>query len=86
MNHAKEIKTNIMIHDHPKPTEKVVFGFQHIFKSTPKIAARIGLALTAMSICGLGYTMLVETHPEWTTWMGVLGILGAGITTMFGKK
>lgn len=75
-----------MQYDNPKPTEKIVFGFKHIMTPMPKIAARIGLALTAMSICGLGYTMLVETHPEWTTWMGILGILGAGITTMFGKK
>ena len=75
-----------MIHEAPKPTKGWKWGPSQILKPLPKFAVRLGAALTAVGVCGLGYSMIVESHPEWATIMGIIGCTGAFLTTMFGKK
>lgn len=76
----------MMQFDSPKPVKGWVFGIKHILKPMPKFALKLGAALSAVSLAGFGYTMLSDSHPDWTKWMGVIGIVGVFLTTLFGKK
>lgn len=74
------------LHDKPKPIEGWVFGIKHILKPMPKFALRLGVALSAVSALGFSYTMLSDSHPDWSKWMGVIGLVGVFLSTLFAKK
>lgn len=75
-----------MIHDQPNPTEKIVFGLKHIKTKTPKFAVRLGAACSAVSVFGIATQYMMDTSPEWGKWMAIIGAVGVGLSTLFGKK
>lgn len=75
-----------MIHDTPKTTERIVFGLNHIRTKTPAFAVRIGAACTAVSVFGIATQYMMDTSPEWGKWMAIIGAIGVGLSTLFGKK
>jgi hypothetical protein len=75
-----------MIHETPKPTKGWKWGPQYILKPLPSFAKRLGAALTAMSLAWFAYTFLVESHPDWSLYMGIGGAIGAFLTSFFAKK
>lgn len=75
-----------MQYDSPKPTRQWGFGWSHLLKPLPKFAARIGAAMTAMSLCGVAYNFMIDSDASWAKTMAILGVLGAGISALFGKK
>lgn len=75
-----------MIHDNPKPTKGWNWGPQYILKPLPAFAKRLGASLTAVSLAGFVYTLTIESHPEWSLWMGICGSIGVFLTSFFGKK
>jgi len=70
----------------PNPTEKVLFGIKYITTKTPKFAVRLGIAFSAMSAFGIATQYMMDTSPEWGKWMAILGVIGVGLSSLFGKK
>lgn len=75
-----------MIYESPKPTRTWTYGLSQILKPLPKFAKRLGAALTAVALFGLGYQFITETAPVLSKVMIWCGGIGAFLTTLFGKK
>ena len=59
-------------------------GIRELLSKTPKILVRIGNTLVAMSTAAAGVALYME-NKEWAIWIFAAGILGKGLTMLFGE-